>query len=182
MSIEKNVNADVQNEKATDHIDAEQTTLTEQTLIQCMWTLIFGREVSDCDNSEDEYDSDDCECDESDFDDGYKEGYGDGYDDGCDEGYEGGYKNGHDEGYEEAEVAGLELAIKELGKLLYEKDEDGELLYETDEDDLKDVSTLFSRLEELLATWEEKYEEKEGWLSMRKDNEEHYRKANEKHN
>ena len=36
MSITKNVNADVQNENATDHIDTEQTTLIEQTLTKKM--------------------------------------------------------------------------------------------------------------------------------------------------
>ena len=63
MSITKIEIADVQNENATDHSDSEQTTLTEQTLIQRMWNMIFGRHVSDCDNSKDDW---------------YYEGYEDG--------------------------------------------------------------------------------------------------------
>ena len=167
MSISKNVNADVQNENATDHIDAEQTTLAGQKLIQRMWNMIFGRDVSDCDNSEDEDDSD---C----YEDGYEDGYDDGYDKGYDNGHEDGHEEGYDDGYEEGEVDALELAIKDICNLLLDMEKN--LLKDVEEEDGFEVFEMVSsRLEELLGTWQSNYEEKSGWVSLRKDNEEQNR-------
>lgn len=162
MSISKNRISE-NNNVAEYQSDAEQITLTEQTLIQRMWNMIFGRDVSDCDNSEDEDDSD---C--------YEDGYDDGYDKGYDNGHEDGHEEGYDDGYEEGEVDALELAIKDICNLLIDMEKN--LLKDVEEEDGFEVFEMVSsRLEELLGTWQSNYEEKSGWVSLRKDNEEQNR-------
>jgi flagellar biosynthesis/type III secretory pathway protein FliH len=103
MSIEKNVNADVQNANATEHGDAEQTILTEQTLIEKMKNEILETNVMGCEESK----LDCCGV-----------AYNQGYEDGSKENFHTGFSVGHEKGYYEGYDEGLTDTIRQLAQAI----------------------------------------------------------------
>jgi len=107
--------------------DAEQTTLTEQTLTKTMAKNnldLFGNKIIGYDKWADE-------------------SYIKGYEEGCIVGYDDGYDEGYDDGVNVGARAAFELSIEDVEDLM---DEIGEYDF--------DVSMLCHRLKELLITWQ----------------------------